>query len=100
MIGGGLSGAHELFMPGVMKELNNSIYHLDHVEHPRIGQKAFYLDNREDMKAFLLGDSKTIQVPFTNDTITYDAMPRIGVGISQLGANKAIALGACIYALS
>ena len=52
------------------------------------------------MDAFLLGDSKTIQVPFTNDTITYDAMPRIGVGISQLGANRAIALGACIYALS
>ncbi len=65
-----------------------------------IGQKAFFIDSQEDMDVFLRGDSKTIQVPFTKETIIYDAMPRIGVGISQLVANRAIALGASIYALS
>ncbi len=100
VIGGGLSGAHAFFMPAVLKELNGSISHLDGAVHPRIVQKALYLDNDQEMDTFLKGDRRTISVPFTDKEITYDASPRIGVGISKLGASEAIALGAYVFAVS
>lgn len=100
VIGGGLSGAHELLMPVIMEELNGSIYHLDDVAHPRIAQKAFYLDQAKDMQAFLKGDPQTLAIPFSEESLSYDALPRIGVGISQLGASRATALGAYVFALS
>ncbi len=100
VISGGLSGASEFIMPSVMKELNSTINHLDGVQFPRIAQKAFYLNDETELKKFIKGDQKTISVPFSDSSFTYDAMPRIGVGISNLGANKAIALGAYAFALS
>jgi len=100
VISGGLSGASEFIMPPVMKELNSTINHLDGVRHPRIAQKAFYLNNEEELKKFIKGNQRTISVPFSSSSYSYDAMPRIGVGISKLGANKAIALGAYVFALS
>jgi glucokinase len=100
VISGGLSGASEFIMPAVMKELNSTINHLDGVEFPRIAQKAYYLDNDTELQEFIKGDQKTISVPFSSSSYSYDAMPRIGVGISKLGANKAIALGAYVFALS
>ena len=100
VIAGGLSGAHEFIMPAVMEQLNGTISHLDGVVFPRIAQKAFYLDLEKDLQEFLRGDQRSISVPFTDIKVHYDAMPRIGVGISRLGASRAIALGAYAFALS
>jgi glucokinase len=100
VIGGGLSGAHEFLMPAIMKELNGTIEHLDGVLHPRIAQKAYFLDQEREMDIFLEGDPRAIPVPFTDKKISYDASPRIGLGISKLGASRAIALGAYIFAIS
>jgi glucokinase len=100
VISGGLTGAHEFIMPAVMKQLNGTIRHLDGVTFPRIAQKAFYLERKDELEEFIRGDQRSITVPFTGKTVTYDAMPRIGVGISRLGANRAIALGAYAFALS
>ena len=87
-------------MPAIMKELNGTIEHLDGVLHPRIAQNAYFLDQEKEMELFLEGDPRTIPVPFTDKMIAYDASPRIGVGISRLGANRAIALGAYVFAVS
>ncbi len=100
VIGGGLSGAHEFLMPAIMKELNGTIEHLDGVLHSRIAQIAYFLDQEKEMELFLEGDPRTIPVPFTDKMIAYDASPRIGVGISRLGASRAIALGAYVFAVS
>jgi len=100
VIGGGLSGAHEFLMPAIMKELNGTIEHLDGVLHSRIAQIAYFLDQEKEMELFLEGDPRTIPVPFTDKMIAYDASPRIGLGISRLGASRAIALGAYVFAVS
>jgi glucokinase len=39
-------------------------------------------------------------VPGTNRTVSYDGARRVGVGISKLGAERAIALGAYLFALN
>jgi glucokinase len=100
VIGGGLSGAHALLMPEIMDQLNGTILHLDGVSHPRIAQKAFYLDREEELEKFLRGNPREITIPFSQESLHIDDMPRTGVGISALGANRAISLGAYIYALS
>jgi glucokinase len=100
VISGGLSGAHEFIMPTVMRELNSTINHLDGVQFQRIAQRAFYLNQESELAQFIKGNPQTLQIPFSSGTVTYDAMPRIGVGISQLGANQAIALGAYVFATS
>jgi len=100
VIGGGLSGAHKFFMPAVMEELNGSIFHLDGAQFPRIAQQAFFLDDDESIKQFSRGKSKQLGIPFSNKKISYDAMQRIGLGISRLGASRAISLGAYVFAVS
>lgn len=39
-------------------------------------------------------------MPFTEKLVTYDCSKKIGIVVSDLGANRAIALGAYAYALS
>ena len=52
-----------------------------------------------EYKNFLEDTSSWVEVPFTDKKVSYDCTKRIGVAISTLGANKAIALGAYAFAL-
>ncbi|PLW92378.1 MAG: hypothetical protein C0592_11200 [Marinilabiliales bacterium] len=99
VIGGGMSAAADLFLPAMFKELNRSFTSVDRKKYPRLVQKVFNLDDPEQMNTFIHGEIKTVKVPFYEDSITYDPLPRIGVGISKLGATKATSFGAYAYAL-
>jgi glucokinase len=100
VIGGGLSAAHRLFMPAVMRELNGNILHLDGKTFPRIGIKACYLQDEPSIRDFSKGDLKSLRVPLSDAMIEHDRSPRIGIGISTLGTSRAIALGAYALAIS
>ncbi|MDF1576738.1 MAG: ROK family protein [Bacteroidales bacterium] len=99
VIGGGITGASELYMPALMEELNYK-YHPSNVpEMPRLVQKVFNLDNEEERSRFFKDYSRTIPVPGTKRTISYDPLPRLAIATSSRGANESIALGAYAYAL-
>lgn len=99
VIGGGLAGAKDLIVPAMMKELHSTFTNYQDQEYDRIVQKVYYLDDEQELKAFLKGNSKTLTIPMTNKKITYDPMARLGVGFSKIGTSKAISLGAYAYAL-
>jgi glucokinase len=100
VIGGGITGASELYMPALMKELNFK-YHPSNVdEMPRLVQKVFNLDSEEDRNSFFKDYSKTLQIPGTDRSIAYDPLPRLAIATSSRGANESIALGAYAYALN
>ena len=100
VIGGGITGASELYMPALMKELNFK-YHPSNVEEmPRLVQKVFNLDSEEDRKSFFKDYSKTLQIPGTDRSVSYDPLPRLAIATSSRGANESIALGAYAYALN
>ena len=40
-----------------------------------------------------------IAVPFTDQTVIYDPVKKLGVGVSKLGTSRAVALGAYSFAL-
>jgi glucokinase len=99
VIGGGLSGAHEQFLPAIVAEMNGSIASYAGDQLPRIIQKVFNLEDEDSIDEFLKGETKEITVPGTEKKIMFDAMVRTGIGVSVLGTSEAIAIGAYAYAL-
>lgn len=100
VLGGGLSGAWPHFMPALLAELNGqltSVTGRDPI--PRTELAAFNLEDEAQMARFLRGRSRHIVVPGSGRLIPYDPMKRIGIGISKLGASRAVALGAYAFAL-
>ena len=100
VIGGGLSGASDLFLPYLVDEMNSSFKNADGSEFRRLVQKVYNLEEEEELNKFLAGSTKTITVPASDQTIMYDPDSRIGVGVSKIGTSKAISLGAYAYALN
>ena len=99
IIGGGLTGAAKFFMPSLINELNGIIGRMDGDIFPRLQMKAYNLGIKDELKAFLKGNSTLVNVPGTSRMVNYDSAKRIGVAVSKLGASKAIALGAYAFAL-
>lgn len=100
VIGGGLAGAGKLFMPAIVKEMNGVLKTLGGNPVPRMETKAFNLEDEWERALFLKGEAKQVKVPGTDKTVAYDPLKRIGIGLSRLGASKAIAVGAYAFALN
>ncbi len=99
VIGGGITGASDLYMPAVMKELNFKFLPSNTEELPRLVQKVFNLDDEQECADFFKDYSKTISVPGTGRTISYDPLPRLAIATSTKGASESISLGAYAFAL-
>ena len=106
VIGGGLSGASAVFLPALMAELNSEYALPDGRRIRRLTAQAFNLEDPGELAAFVSGNIREIEVPSAPDsgsvkarTLRYDALPRLGVGMSRLGTSRAVALGAYVFAL-
>ncbi len=99
VIGGGITGASELYMPAVMKELSSNFHPSNTDELPRLVQRVFNLDDETESEAFFKDYSKTIAIPGSDKKISYDPIPRLAIATSQIGASKSISLGAYAFAL-
>ena len=96
VIGGGLAGASNLYMPEVMNVLKGKFA----CGQSRLVHKVYLLDDEEEKKAFFKSEAKKIKVPFSEKTLEYYPEQKIGIATSQLDASSAISLGAYAYALS
>ncbi|QKG80799.1 ROK family protein [Tenuifilum thalassicum] len=99
VIGGGLSNAWKYIGPALMEQLNGTISRTDGAKVDRLEIKAFDLEDDHQLGEFLAGQEKTIKVPFSDRTVQYDPLKRIGVGLSRLGTSHAVAVGAYAFAL-
>lgn len=99
VIGGGLTGAQEFFMPSLVNMLNSKIYSLKDEAVDRLEMKAFNLEDKSELEKFIKGNETEIKVPFSNRKVPYDPMKRIGVGIAKLDTSLAVSIGAYTYAL-
>ena len=100
VIGGGLAGAHPLFLQKIIEEMNSTYKNFAGAEYRRLVPIVFNLENDKELENFLQGQRKEITVPRINTKVIYDALPRLGVGVSKIGTSKAVALGAYAYALN
>jgi len=95
VIGGGIAGAHPLFLPRLVCAMNASYESCPR----RLAPLAFNLEDAEQRAGFLRGEVRTIDVPGSARRISYDPMRRTAVGISRLGTSEAVAVGAYAYAV-
>jgi glucokinase len=100
VIGGGIAGAHRQFLPAIVAEMNGSYTAPNGEKFRRLVPQAFNLEDADELAGFLRGEAKALTVPGSGRQVRFDAMPRVGVGISRLGTSEATAIGAYAYALS
>jgi glucokinase len=67
---------------------------------PRLEVRAFNLEDAAERADFLRGEAREVTVPGSGRRVSYDPLQRIGVGLSRLGTSRAVALGACAFALT
>ena len=99
VIGGGLSGAWPVFMPTLIKKMNESFTSLDGHTFSRMETEANNLMDPQDMIRFTEKSGKMVNVPFSDQQVWYDPTKQVGVGITKLGTSTAVAIGAYAYAV-
>jgi glucokinase len=99
VIGGGVSGAHSLFLPALVIEMSAPYVFPDGQTRPRMVSKVYNLEDENERNEFIRGEKRNITVPRSNKTIVYDPLRRTGVGISRLGTSRAVSVGAYAFAL-
>lgn len=85
VIGGGLAGAADLFLPELVAELNGTLLGAEGPTR-RLAAEAFDWEDPDQRRAFLAGDEAAFR-------------PRTAVGLSRLGTGRAVALGAYAWVL-
>lgn len=99
VIGGGLSGAHDILLPKIVEELNKSFKTFDGKGVQRMEVFAYNWNNPDCKKDFLSNQSHQIVVPGTENVIPYDPIKKVCIAQTQLGTGNAVALGAYAFAL-
>ncbi len=99
VIGGGLAGAHELFLPALIDEMNAPLLAPEGEKLPRMESRAYNLEDDEQRNAFLHVHKRRIRIPGSGREIDYDPEKRTGVGLSVLGTSRAVSVGAYAFAL-
>ncbi|MEN1682088.1 MAG: ROK family protein [Planctomycetota bacterium] len=99
VIGGGLSGAADVFMPALLESLNQPLSRRDGETLPRLGHAAFDLTTEAGIDAFARRETRRVAVPGSSRTVACRTKPCLGVGVSRLGANRAAWLGAYAFAI-
>jgi glucokinase len=99
VLGGGITGAMDLYMPALLNELKKP-FTVRNGQLPRPVQKVYDYSNGLEKNGFLKPQSKQITIPGTTEQVSYDPVPRTVIAHSKLGASKAIQLGAYAFALN
>ncbi|MBN1465101.1 ROK family protein [candidate division KSB1 bacterium] len=99
VIGGGLAGASDYFLTALVNEMNAPLNTYDGAAVKRMESRAYNLKDAAERSAFLKGDATMVAIPGSDQTVPYDPLKRIGVGISRLGTSEAISIGAYAFAL-
>ncbi len=99
VIGGGLAGASDIFLPYIIDEMNSNYTSPEGEQFRRLVASVYNLEDQNQLNRFLKGSGKEIPIYNTNKKIKYDPELRIGVGISKIGASRAIFIGAYAFAL-
>ncbi|MCF8361258.1 MAG: ROK family protein [Prolixibacteraceae bacterium] len=99
VIGGGITGAREFYMPALMNELNG-VWPLKNGEkQDRLVHNVYDFDNENQRARFFNSPVKMLDVPGSNREIAYAQEKVTVVAHSTIGASEAISKGAYYFAM-
>lgn len=99
VIGGGLAGASKFLLSGIVDHLNGTIENMRGDKIPRLVSRAYNLEEQDSFESFFKFRKTRLAVPYSDKSVEYVPEKRIGVGLSRLGASRAISLGAYAVAV-
>jgi predicted NBD/HSP70 family sugar kinase len=99
VLGGGITSAWDLFAPTMFSAIDHPYEDPQGNQLSRLSYRVFNLEDDSLFNEFARGEIREILVPGSGRKVVYDDLPRTGIGISKLGASRAIALGAYAFAL-
>lgn len=99
VIGGGLSGAHELILPTLVEELNKKFKTPSGSEVQRMEVFAYNWHHTECKADFIKNSGQKVIIPGTSEEINYDPIKKVCIGANLLGTGGAVALGAYAFAI-
>lgn len=99
VVGGGIAGAKDLFWQPMIQEMCNKFPTPDGVLVRRLETKVFDLENSANLDLFVKGESRVLDIPFSNKTVVYDPLQRVGVALAKNDTSTAMAIGAYAIAL-
>ncbi|MFH5832582.1 ROK family protein [Halalkalibaculum sp. DA3122] len=100
VLGGGICGAHELFLPKAIDHMNGSIEDENGKKISRLVSSIYNLESPKSAKEFYKYKSRHVTVPYSDQEVPYVPDKRLAAGVTRLGTSRATALGAYAYALS
>jgi glucokinase len=99
VLGGGITASWDLFSPAMFTAINKPYRDVRGKATPRLSIKVYNLEDESVFGEFAAGGEKELVMPGSSRKIWYDDSPRTGIGVSKLGASKAVAMGAYAYAM-
>lgn len=99
VIGGGISGAFDLFATAMFEQLDSHFLLNDGSLIHRIVPKIFNLEDPIAYNRLLQGQKQELKIPNSTKTVVYDPFLRTGIGVSKNGTSKIIGLGAYAFAV-
>jgi glucokinase len=100
VIGGGLSHNAKWILPGMMEEFARPAGTFTGNLLPTLQSEVYNFEDKEQRAAFLEDKDVYVSVPHTDKKVLYQAQRKVAVLVSELGASKAINLGAYNFALN
>jgi len=101
VIGGGISKAKNLILPGIKEELNKNFDKVDSdtKKNPRVLQSVFCLNDDIDFENFLKKQEIKIKVPFSESEVVYEPEAKVAYMFSNFDTCEMINLGAYYFAV-
>lgn len=100
VIGGGLTGAAEFFVPAMLNEMRSPLMMMNGTSFCRMQTEVLNLDDDESLARFVANGGRPLKVYGSDKVVMYDADKQIGLTVSRLGASRAVSAGAYVYALN
>ena len=100
VIGGGLTGAAEFFVPAMLEEMRSPLKMMNGTAFCRMQTEVLNLDDETSLRQFVANGGRPLKVYGSDKVVIYDADKQIGLTVSRLGASRAVSVGAYVYALN
>ena len=99
VMGGGVAGAAHYILPGMMEEFARPVGTFSGHLMPTLQSEVYNFENPTERAAFLDDKDVFLKVPHTDQQVLYCAQRKVAITVSELGASKAINLGAYNFAI-